>query len=612
MLPDTLKPVSSSLLCFASTVNSYILFSGPSSCMVIDLGDGAVLDAAARADLRVTDLLLTHGHQTQLEGIGRLIGSGVRVHVNPEAAFLKSDAMESCISRLVPMRRGPVGRYEPPVPLPEAIEVARDLAPGAALRFGRLELSVLAAPGHDPEQVALLAQVDGRRVCFAGDAIHSPGKVYELFSTDTDHYTGTGARQASDTLATIRAMRPALVLASHGPGVSEDVEDALRVTEGLLRAYACYKDHLFFGLPRVRDLKEGLEHPWGTDGPCRMSEHLWALPGNTYVITSAQDSRACLLVDACAGAAEQTLRDLQRIGATRPEVILSTQYHYDHLPSPREKAEAYASAQLWAQEAVAYVAERGEAMQRPWLPEGRLKCERHLADGEVFRWREHTFAAHYMPGQTDGHAGYSAAIDGRKVVFSGDNFYHPHVWGGYGGICGFNGAWNPISGYALSARKILALAPEWVLCEHNMAMDFVPAMFEYVPVWADELAGLQAALSPGRDRARHCNPYLIAFEPFVSPFRAGASYELCVTLDNRGSDRPRTAELAACPPPGIEVDPARIALACGADDTASAACRVSAGSRVPPGKPLTLLPFSVWIDGGACGQRSAVFLDARL
>lgn len=607
-----LEPVVPGVFRCRGAVHVYVIGQGGGRVLV-DLGDGGVLDRVGELGWgSVTDVLITHGHRTQFEGMERLTGTGVRVHVNPEAAVFRPDYVAGCLSELVPMRGKAVGRFELPSPPPPRLNLCGDLAPGSELRIGEVDFTVTAAPGHDPEQVALTSDIGGRRVCFAGDAIHSRGKVYELFSTDLDHYTGTGARQAADALAAIREAEPEVVLTSHGPGLVEDVAESLLITEDLLRAYAGHKDHFFPGTDRVSDLKEGRERPWGEDGPCRLSAHIWALKGNTYVITSSRDDRACLLVDVCGGAARATWRDLERIGTTRPEIILSTQYHLDHLPSAREKARDFPGAELWAQEAVAYVAENCERIRRPWLHDRGVECDRHLGDGEQFHWREHAFRAHFMPGQTDGHAGYSAKVDGRTVLFSGDNFYHPQVWGGYGGLCGFNGAWDPVAGYARSARLALELSPDWVLCEHDMAMEFRPELFRYALQWCDEVASLQAALSPDGDRARHCNPYLVSFEPFVMPLRPGETRALRVILDNRGSARARRLGLRACPPAGISVEPATMSLASGADEVSETSCRVLVADGARTDEPLTLVPFEVIMDGVPCGRRNAVFIDSRL
>jgi glyoxylase-like metal-dependent hydrolase (beta-lactamase superfamily II) len=272
----------------------------------------------------------------------------------------------------------------------------------------------------------------------------------------------------------------------------------------------------------------------------------------------------------------------------------------------------FAGAALWAQEHVARAAADCEGRRRPWLPAGGLRCDRRLSDRERFSWREHSFTAHWMPGQTDAHAGYSARIDGRRVLFTGDNFYFPQTWGGSGGLSGFNGAWDAGAGYAVSARRVLEVEPEWLLMEHGMASACVPAWFECTIEWSERIALLQKVLCPERDRARHCNPYLIAFEPFVTAARAGTNTRIVVQLDNRGADRPRRAELTARAPAGISVRPGRIALAAEPDSIAAAPCDLLVDPGAELGEPLTLVPFAVTIDGVECGLRNAVFLDRRL
>ena len=605
---------------FPGGVQVYAIPTRGGGCALIDLGDGEALDHLGEIGCkRVTDVLVTHGHRTQIEGVGRLVGTDTRLHVNPAAAVFQPDSMEGCLSQLVPMRSKADGRVELPMPLPGGVETVRDLVPGSTLSVGGIELETLDAAGHDIEQVAFVGQIGGRRVCFAGDAIYSPGKIYELFATDWDHYTSTGARAAADALATIRAAAPDVVLTSHGPGVLEDVADSLLITEGLLRAYAGYKEHFFLGQSRGVDLKQGRPRPFGEDGPCRISEHVWALSGNTYVITSDEAPGACLMLDACAGAAERAVEEMAQIGAClnagrplKPEIILGTHFHSDHIPLAADMGTHYAGAELWAEEHVAYVAENCERVRRPWLAPTGVGCARHLKHGETFQWRGHAFAAHWMPGQTDAHAGYSACIDGHRILFTGDNFYFPQKWGGYGGICGLNGAWDPLTGYKNSAQQVLDLDPEWLLMEHGMASVLVRDWFEYALEWSDEVALLQQALSPGGDRARHCNPHLIAFEPFVMPIRSGQAQPVRVQLDNRGASRQRHVLLEACPPPGVQVRPARLELVAAPDGVSSGDGELTCADDAHTGDPLTLVPVRVTIDGESLGHRNAVFLDRRL
>ena len=50
-----------------------------------------------------------------------------------------------------------------------------------------------------------------------------------------------------------------------------------------------------------------------------------------------------------------------------------------------------------------------------------------LKDGDRFQWEEYEFEIHFAPGQTEFHSVYAGVIDGRKVAFTGDNYFVAEV-----------------------------------------------------------------------------------------------------------------------------------------------------------------------------------------
>ena len=51
---------------------------------------------------------------------------------------------------------------------------------------GRYELLIHPSPGHTLGSISLMGVVDGRKVAFTGDLIHSPGKVVNSTSCNTN------------------------------------------------------------------------------------------------------------------------------------------------------------------------------------------------------------------------------------------------------------------------------------------------------------------------------------------------------------------------------------------------------------------------------------------
>src|SRR3989441_11711594 len=68
---------------FRDTCNVYLLRSGREAVR-IDFGSGAVLDRLAELGIdRVTDVLVTHHHRDQVQGLARAVAAGARVWVPP-------------------------------------------------------------------------------------------------------------------------------------------------------------------------------------------------------------------------------------------------------------------------------------------------------------------------------------------------------------------------------------------------------------------------------------------------------------------------------------------------------------------------------------------------
>src|SRR5919201_5497223 len=76
-----LQQLSPSLFLYRDTCNVYVLRAG-ARAILIDFGSGDVLDELpALGVARVTDLLVTHHHRDQLQGLGRAVEAGIRIWV---------------------------------------------------------------------------------------------------------------------------------------------------------------------------------------------------------------------------------------------------------------------------------------------------------------------------------------------------------------------------------------------------------------------------------------------------------------------------------------------------------------------------------------------------
>ena len=68
---------------FSDTCNVYVLAAAPEAVLV-DFGSGAVLDHLHELGIeRVTDVLVTHHHRDQVQGLARAGAAGTRIWVPP-------------------------------------------------------------------------------------------------------------------------------------------------------------------------------------------------------------------------------------------------------------------------------------------------------------------------------------------------------------------------------------------------------------------------------------------------------------------------------------------------------------------------------------------------
>ena len=83
--------VTGSVSVVRDTCNVYVLRNGRDA-VLIDFGSGTVLDQLDELGVdRVTDVLVTHHHRDQVEGLARAASAGVRIWVPPVEEELFTD-----------------------------------------------------------------------------------------------------------------------------------------------------------------------------------------------------------------------------------------------------------------------------------------------------------------------------------------------------------------------------------------------------------------------------------------------------------------------------------------------------------------------------------------
>src|SRR3954466_14259855 len=200
------------------TCNVYVLRSGREAT-VVDFGSGLVLDRLAELGVdRITDVLVTHHHRDQVQGLRRAVEAGARVWVPPVEADLVARVDAHWQARQLD---NDYDLRQDRFSLLEEVPVAGTVDEYRTRRFGGVDVFTLPVPGHTIGSVAYLVEAHGRRPPFSGDLVHSAGKVWSLAATQWSYVGMEGAAMTHVSCGVLAAEQPDLLLPSHGEPIDE-------------------------------------------------------------------------------------------------------------------------------------------------------------------------------------------------------------------------------------------------------------------------------------------------------------------------------------------------------------------------------------------------------
>lgn len=193
----------------------YLIHDG-ADAVLVDAGCGAASERIVQRIEQsgvpvgsVSRILLTHAHPDHAAGAASLAERlGADVLAAPVTADILRRADENAAG-LTAARAA--GLYPAPVTLrPTAVG---HLADGDAVRVGRLELRVIATPGHANGHLCFTVELDSRTALFSGDLVFSRGRVAVLGTPDTN------LAELAASLRRVAALRPDMLLPGHGTPV---------------------------------------------------------------------------------------------------------------------------------------------------------------------------------------------------------------------------------------------------------------------------------------------------------------------------------------------------------------------------------------------------------
>lgn len=507
----------------------------PRTAVAVDFGSGRALDLLAELGIdRITDVLMTHAHRDQGQGLPRAVAHGARVHVPPVEVelFTKVDRMWETrqLDNRYLLRDDHFSLLEP-VPVTSTVPEYR------SADYGGVRFRVLPTPGHTVGSVSYLLERAGQRVAFTGDLLYAPGKVWSLASTQWSYTENEGPAMTVLSAMLLADERPDLLLPSHGRPMP-DATAALALLAERMQAYVNSRR------PRPWDLERWLRQPY-----LALSPHLLlnrSSMSSAYVLLS--DSGEALIVDygydvttglppgterAACRPWLASLRALkEQFGVHKVSVALPTHYHDDHVAG-MPLLRAVEGTEIWAPEHVAAVLADPTDLDLPCRWFDPVVADRVLPLDASFRWQEYTITVHDQPGHTRFAAAYSVEVDGVLAMFTGDQQDGLGVPGLRAEVLNYQYRNRfRIEDYRASAALYQRVAPGLMLTGHWAPRDVDRAYLDELTRRGEELIRLHHDLLPLEELDLGADSVLARIRPYRAVASPGGTLTFTVEVRN--------------------------------------------------------------------------------
>lgn len=471
-----------------SSAHVYVVCDGDGAVLV-NIGDGSVLDHLPPRVNRVWGVLLTHHTRDVAAGAARAARAGIPVFA-PEGERASLLDPERYLS-LADTRNN----YDPRPyvwTVPEAA-FTRPLRDYRTCRFGSLHFTLRPTPGQTPGAGTFLLRRGRTFLAFTGDLLYAPGQIVRLASTQWTYLGGEGIAGTILSLLDLDQERLTHVLPAHGEVMEGD---ALRATADALWPLLLLRRHN----TRLLELRE---EPYAELRP-------WLLMNRTSLaqayVLRARSGRA-LMIDfgydfafGQAGSSAQEARRpwlytlpalLKRYGIGSIDAVIPTHYHDDHVAGIPLLREVY-GAQLWAAENIVDVLARPEAYRLPCLWFGAMTAERVLPLGQTFGWEEFRITPYGLTGHARPACALLVEAHGERALFGGDQYADADGLGlNYSYANRFREA-----DYSRSAELYARLRPNLILSGHTAPLEPDAGYLGALRARGQELEALHASLQP--------------------------------------------------------------------------------------------------------------------
>lgn len=609
------QEVSLDIFVWTDTCNAHVLRDGDAALM-IDLGDGSVLDHLDEIGVKRVDwLLLTGHHRELLQGVGRLDRSITSIAAPKEEQELLESPTQfrKWHPRLGDKFSVHGASYVRPPQLP--VQVDHWLAADEVFEWRGRQIRCIDTPGHSPGGMSYV--LDDQ--IFLGGVMHDGAKMTNWFDTEWDYGFAKGLDALTASVQKLATLGIKTAFPSQGPVIRE----ATKQLEVYHQKLVDFRPDYVRGYPSESFGKRAAHpamKPTKANYIVQVTSHLYMfgpeMAGKNFAILIA-DSGHALLLDCGLFpklVLERIISDMkEHLGLKQIDACWISHSHGDHFtlfPALQEHG-----VKFWTMDTIADKCENPRFYDYPAMIGAynagfeKAKIDRILKAGDVIEWEGYKLHIDWMPGQTEFGNALWLELDGKKVVFTGDNLFGDPADPAQNGHECVNARNSAIieEGYLVAAKYLQQLKPDIIMGAHGVLMTEPAAFVDRFHDWALRAIRKYKALLPDANYEYGYDPYWVS----AYPYRVNVSQETEVSITVRNfRDKPQQHRVALQLPPGVKAEPAVLEGSVGPKSRQSFKVKLNADTATLPGG-VQLVSMDITLDGRRYGQLFDFIIQAK-